>query len=323
MALHLQLQSGRTLPCSPRIQQQRPLFQVTLWPRHGDIQQRPMGILPRMRLRPGRLPKLQRLQSYLGHRLHGMSPPFRSICTSNSNFPSSPQEKATPPPSQAQPSVVAPQAVSSISETQPEMEQNGWEEPTTAEAPSWDEPKHAENWAPTETSSEAVKAELQVGGAAADSEIQEGPKIGVPEVVTEPLETTAPAASVPIAVQTPSIRPPVTPSPKLTTRPAVSSHRSSARHKIPDQPVTLPLSFGSGIEKVGMQFGSLSLGDGAETSQYVFRSCLCDEYTHNLVGLNLKLTLPFQSQRLLQCRSQRSRVLLHLLLQQRLLLRRP
>lgn len=73
-----------------------------------------------------------------------------------------------------------------------------------------------------------------------------------------------------------------------------------------------------------MQFGSLNLGDSVETSQYVVRSCLCDEYTHNDVDLNLRLSLPFQSQRLLQCRNQRSTRLLYLhrFLQQRLLLRR-
>jgi hypothetical protein len=62
-----------------------------------------------------------------------------------------------------------------------------------------------------------------------------------------------------------------TPSPRLSTRPAASSHRSSARYKVTDQPVTLPLSFGAGIEKVGMQFGSLSVGDASttETTQYV------------------------------------------------------
>lgn len=44
-------------------------------------------------------------------------------------------------------------------------------------------------------------------------------------------------------------------------RPAAVSHRSSARYnKTIDQPVVMPSSFGSGIEKVGMQFGSLSLG---------------------------------------------------------------
>ncbi len=134
------------------------------------------------------------------------------------------------------------------------------------------------------------------------------------------------ATSVPPVAQAPStLPPPVTPSPKLTTRPAVSSHRSSARHKIPDQPVTLPLSFGSGIEKMGMQFGSLNLGDNTtETSQYVVRSCLCDEHTHNYAGLKLK-SLPFQSQRLLQWYSQRSKLpllCLRLLLRQRLLLRR-
>lgn len=51
-----------------------------------------------------------------------------------------------------------------------------------------------------------------------------------------------------------------TPSPKLSGRPAATTHRSSARYKNIDQPVVMPSSFSTGIEKVGMQFGSLSLG---------------------------------------------------------------
>jgi hypothetical protein len=42
-------------------------------------------------------------------------------------------------------------------------------------------------------------------------------------------------------------------------RPSSAAHRHSARFKT-DQAVTLPNNFGSGLEKVGMQFGSLSIG---------------------------------------------------------------
>ena len=42
-------------------------------------------------------------------------------------------------------------------------------------------------------------------------------------------------------------------------RPSSAAHRHSARFKT-DQAVTLPNNFGAGLEKVGMQFGSLSIG---------------------------------------------------------------
>ena len=60
------------------------------------------------------------------------------------------------------------------------------------------------------------------------------------------------------------------PSTKLASRPPLVSHRNSARYKVTDQPVTMPISFGA-IEKAGMQFGSLSLGgdDMNESVPYV------------------------------------------------------
>jgi len=45
----------------------------------------------------------------------------------------------------------------------------------------------------------------------------------------------------------------------VQVRPSSAGHRHSARFKT-DQAVTLPNNFGSGLEKVGMQFGSLSIG---------------------------------------------------------------
>lgn len=62
-----------------------------------------------------------------------------------------------------------------------------------------------------------------------------------------------------------------TPSPKLASRSAVASSRASARNRTTDQPVVMPSSFGSGVEKVGMQFGSLSLNGESlfETTPYV------------------------------------------------------
>jgi len=106
-----------------------------------------------------------------------------------------------------------------------------------------------------------------------------GPGEAEPQPPTQPHEVDAPTATKPSAsepveekplsasksepaAQTTPILPQAataTPSPKLTGRPVVS-HRSGARHKTTDQPVVMPSSFGPGVEKVGMQFGSLGLG---------------------------------------------------------------
>lgn len=46
--------------------------------------------------------------------------------------------------------------------------------------------------------------------------------------------------------------------PAVQMRPSSAAYRLSARFK--DQPVVMPNNFSAGLEKVGMQFGSLSLG---------------------------------------------------------------
>ena len=45
----------------------------------------------------------------------------------------------------------------------------------------------------------------------------------------------------------------------MQARPSSAAHRHNARFKT-DQAVTLPNNFGPGPEKLGMQFGSLSIG---------------------------------------------------------------
>ena len=155
-------------------------------------------------------------------------------------------------------------------EHQPEVQQHDREEPTTVEAPTWDDEPVAdqatgsEAWPLTPESvlessnleppavsvvAEVVKSEEVVEESAPKAEL-------ITELKSE-VENRPPAQAVQasLAVQVTAI-----PSPKLTTRPPAASHRTSARHKVPDQPVTMPLSFSTGIEKVGMQFGSLSIG---------------------------------------------------------------
>ena len=96
-----------------------------------------------------------------------------------------------------------------------------------------------------------------------ETEVEAIKELPTPEAVVEkPLQASKSEPVTQTSLSTPILSQPAaaTPSPKLSGRPAVVSHRSSARYKTIDQPVVMPSSFGQGIEKVGMQFGSLSLG---------------------------------------------------------------
>ncbi|KAJ7058270.1 hypothetical protein C8F01DRAFT_1060523 [Mycena amicta] len=166
-----------------------------------------------------------------------------------------PQEKPTPSPTA--PAAVSPPPVVAVPEPEPQP-QTGWEEPTTVQTPSWEEeapvvlkPSNsaADVWASANEPPEDPKLESNLPEPQLE---EEAPPPPVVEAISPPLEPE-PARSVPSP--SPSIKP---------SRPAASSHRNSARYKITDQAVVMPSSFGSGIEKVGMQFGSLSLG--GETS---------------------------------------------------------
>lgn len=87
--------------------------------------------------------------------------------------------------------------------------------------------------------------------------------------ITEPEPPVEPPVELPAPIAVSLTEPivTVTASPKSTTRPNSVSHRSSARYKLIDQPVVMPSSFGAGVEKVGMQFGSLNLnGDNVPES---------------------------------------------------------
>ncbi|PPQ74524.1 hypothetical protein CVT26_007920 [Gymnopilus dilepis] len=197
-----------------------------------------------------------------------------------------PQEKPAPPPAPApsqpppQPAVVPPPSAPEP-EAPAESKESGWEEPTTVEAPTWDDepqkqPAAAEAWPPSaEPPSEP--AQVETPPVLAAQELSKPEPVEEPTPAPEPLvepkvdvkmASPAPVAAQPATLTSQTAGAAATPSPKLSARPAAVSHRSSARHKVTDQPVTMPLSFGTGIEKVGMQFGSLSLaGDGSVTVQ--------------------------------------------------------
>ncbi|KAG5728224.1 CUE domain-containing protein [Termitomyces sp. T112] len=183
-----------------------------------------------------------------------------------------PQEKPAPvPPAPAPVAVPAPlshpPALSQLPASEPETEPQPqkWEEPTTVQAPTWDdEPQskpaapNAEAWSSVSDVEEPQARQAQKHEA--EVEASKEPLPAEPEKQQIPASKSEPAPIASIATPVVSQAAVVTPSPKLTVRPAAATHRSSARYKNIDQPVVMPSSFGSGIEKVGMQFGSLSLG---------------------------------------------------------------
>ena len=72
-----------------------------------------------------------------------------------------------------------------------------------------------------------------------------------------------------VVPESPAALPPKPLTPSASSRPTPVSHRIP-KFKTSDQPVVLPASFGSGLEKVGMQFGSLGLGgDDFDAPPYV------------------------------------------------------
>ncbi|KAG6867624.1 hypothetical protein C0993_000397 [Termitomyces sp. T159_Od127] len=177
-----------------------------------------------------------------------------------------PQEKPAPPPlapatAPTPPSHPPAPSQPLVQESEAEPQPQKWEEPTTAQAPTWDEPQSnpiTETW-PSTSDVEEPKVE-QVEKHEAEVEAPQEPLPTEPEKQQIPASKSEPAPIASITTPVISQVAAATPSPKLTVRPAAAAHRSSARYKNIDQPVVMPSSFGSGIEKVGMQFGSLSLG---------------------------------------------------------------
>ncbi|KAK0216073.1 hypothetical protein IW262DRAFT_1397768 [Armillaria fumosa] len=163
--------------------------------------------------------------------------------------PPPPSAPVAPPPPPAAPVVPLPSILTNppsppapAPEPEPDTQHLGWEEPTTVQAPSWDdEPpakQFAESWPPTEAKTESEPP----------APVEEPTPAQVPEPVLEKVPEPEP---IPSPIPPKAAAAPV--------RPAPVTHRSSAKYKS-DQPVILPSSFGSTVEKVGMQFGSLSLG---------------------------------------------------------------
>jgi hypothetical protein len=153
----------------------------------------------------------------------------------------SPREP-TPPPAPTQ-------------ESEPTVEaQTGWEEPTTVQNPPWEDDLQrkpsvtvSEPWPPTPAE------EVKVHDEAKPAPSEPAPS----EPVSEPIVSLpAPQPKEPVVGLSEAIPKHVAP---VQPRPSSAAHRHSARFKT-DQAVTLPNNFGSGLEKIGMQFGSLSIG---------------------------------------------------------------
>ena len=80
------------------------------------------------------------------------------------------------------------------------------------------------------------------------------------EVEPEPAPRPVPSEPPALAQPTPQEPEPVAKHivPTVQIRPSSATHRFSARFR--DQPVVMPNNFGASLEKVSMQFGSLSVG---------------------------------------------------------------
>jgi hypothetical protein len=156
--------------------------------------------------------------------------------------PLEPPREPTPPPAPTQ-------------ESEPTVEaQTGWEEPTTVQNPPWEDDLQrkpsatvSEPWPPTPAEEVKVLDEAKpTPSEPAQSEPISEPIVSLP----------APQPKEPVGGLSEAIPKHVAP---VQARPSSAAHRHSARFKT-DQAVTLPNNFGSGLEKVGMQFGSLSIG---------------------------------------------------------------
>lgn len=164
-----------------------------------------------------------------------------------------PQEKPTPPPPQpvSVPAPPAPQQQPLPVEPQVQEASLEWEAPTTVEAPVWEDEPPKSKLSSTETyelTPEEVVPEVPTHVEPPAVVAAEPEKLADPEPIQAPIPIPSAVAKA-----------------QAVGRPASVTHRNSARYKATgDSPVVMPAtatpSFGNGIEKMGMQFGSLNLG---------------------------------------------------------------
>ncbi|KIJ18208.1 hypothetical protein PAXINDRAFT_167463 [Paxillus involutus ATCC 200175] len=135
----------------------------------------------------------------------------------------------------------------------------GWEEPTTVQPPTWDD----------EPQVKPPPEDAWISPVLTQPDIQDDLQDDLPSPVLQEefvSEIPVPPPSEPVQPQPPVEEPVVAPTPSkspvsILTRSSVASHRGAGRFKATDQAVVMPTSsFTPGLDKVGMQFGSLSLG---------------------------------------------------------------
>lgn len=231
--------------------------------------------------------KLPQPRSFLGLKLPSALYRYNKIHDLTLIWSFRPQDKPTAPPAPAPVSaptpIAAPAPAAPVaqptaatqaspapepvqSEPQPELAAQGWEEPTTVQAPTWDDE-------PTQqTQTRTVEAAAQEELKEKEEEPASAPPTAPtaqPEIVERVLSALPPQVQPSTAkldsVQAPAPGKPATPA--QHTRPT----SAALRHKFKaDQAVIMPSGSFTAIEKVGMQFGSLSLGgDDLDGNTYV------------------------------------------------------
>jgi hypothetical protein len=184
----------------------------------------------------------------------------------------------------------------------PAQDQQGREEPTTVQPPNWDdeppslppqapEPQISTNdgWitadtAPPPTSPpDAWKASATFSAQRPEptpqdstwnqTQAEEPTSIPSPQVTTPSAASLAPTTTSPsVATSTAPTSKPSTPSVSHANARSTNVHRTSARYLKSDQAVVIPAfagSIGAVGEKLGMQFGSLSVGGEDNFDGYV------------------------------------------------------
>ena len=203
----------------------------------------------------------------------------------------------------------APPDPSFTEEVSPQDQQQGWEEPTTVQPPTWDdeppslppqapEPQvsthdgwiTADSVPPPTAPQEAWNASANFSAPRPDTipqesdwnqaQSEEPASIPSPQVTPSIASLTTISSTTSVATSTAPTSKPSTPSVSHATARPTNAHRSSARYPKSDQAVVIPAfagSIGTVGEKLGMQFGSLSIGgedsfDGCALFKFVWKT---------------------------------------------------
>ena len=178
----------------------------------------------------------------------------------------SPQEKPapTPPPAPVQlqpvpapaPPPGLPEQPSKVEDFVPSPEPElpvptAWEEPTTVQESTWEEELQAPMVQTQPEPAPVPEPELN---------FEEPPEPPSPEPVPPKVQEPV-LSALPAQVQNQEVERSSTPTSSVKRPLSSAAHRHNARFKTGDQPVVMPSgNYTPNTEKIGMQFGSLSLG---------------------------------------------------------------